>query len=65
MAIDIEHENTRQLKLWGLGLEKTIEKCVLCGGPTRYWSKEVNKPVCRACAKDHDINEVKNAKGTS
>ena len=59
----IEHENIQQLKLWGLGLEKVIEKCYFCNEPTRYWYKKKNEPVCTNCAKDRHPNEIK--KGTN
>ncbi len=58
MSIPVEHEDIEQLKLWGLGLEKVIEKCYFCGDPTRYWYKPANKPVCTHCAKDHNPSEI-------
>jgi hypothetical protein len=58
MAIKITHEDTEELKKWGLGLEKIIEKCFFCQEPTRYWSKKANKPVCSNCAKERDISEL-------
>ena len=58
MPIEVEHENTDDLKKWEMNLGKIIEKCVFCKEPTRYWSKVANKPVCTHCAEDHSLSEI-------
>lgn len=62
MSIEVVHEDINELKKWGLGLEKIIESCIFCKGKTRYWSKEVNKPICKACANDHSLHEIRKEK---
>ena len=58
MAIEIVHEDTNELKSWGLGLEKIIERCIFCNDPTRYWSRVANKSICQSCAKERFLHEL-------
>ena len=57
--ISIEHEDTEELKKWGLGLENVMERCFFCKAPTRFWNKKANEPCCESCAKTHTVKEFK------
>ena len=57
--ITIEHENTEELRKWGWGIWRLIEKCYFCDEPTRYWQTQSNTPVCESCAKVRTIQEIK------
>jgi len=58
MAIPIEHESAEELKKWGMGLEKLIERCGLCNTPTRYWHDATNTPVCEGCAATRNVSDL-------
>jgi hypothetical protein len=59
MSIPVEHEDVEELKKWGLGLEKLMEKCELCNVPTRYWHTATNTPVCQSCASTRNVKDLK------
>jgi hypothetical protein len=59
MAIPIEHEDVKDLKKWGMGLDKLVEECHFCGTKTRYWHNRTNTPVCEGCAKTNTVADIK------
>lgn len=62
MAIQVEPETVsdiEELKKWGLGLDKLMERCDFCGVQTRYWHKETNTPVCEGCANVHTMPDIR------
>lgn len=36
-----------------------MESCVFCDTPTYYWNNYSNNPVCKECAKVHEVAELK------
>lgn len=48
--IKVEHEDTEELRKWGMGLEQLAERCIECRTPTRFWHVASNNPVCPGCA---------------
>jgi len=58
--IVVEPEDIKELKKWGMNLEKIIEHCVFCSTPTRFWHRETNNPVCQDCASKHSVGELTN-----
>jgi len=38
---------------------RVYEHCYFCQIPTNTWHLNTNQPVCRSCAKIHNINEIK------
>lgn len=62
MAIPIKHEDVEELKKWGMGLDKVIERCTLCKQPTRFWHERSNNPCCESCAKSHKVADLLRAR---
>jgi hypothetical protein len=58
MAIVIAQEDKAELKKWGLGLERYLEKCHFCANPTDTWHMDSNTPVCSKCASTHDRSDI-------
>jgi hypothetical protein len=58
MAIEIEVEDTEELKKWGLGLHKIKESCHFCKTPTDTWHMASNTPVCSVCAGKYGENDI-------
>jgi hypothetical protein len=46
-----------EVQLEPMGLPH-VEKCVLCGVPTRYWHVPSNRPCCRNCAAHHTLKRL-------
>lgn len=61
MTIPIVKEDVEELKKWGLGLEKLIERCHFCGQPTRLWHDASNTPVCGGCASSKSVTDIRAA----
>lgn len=52
--IKVKHEPKDVVKAFG----SLIESCFFCKEETRYWHDESNTPVCRDCAKQHEVSEL-------
>jgi hypothetical protein len=38
---------------------KVYEKCVFCLNETKTWHENTNTPVCKNCAKSHNVEDIK------
>ena len=56
MSIPIEHEDTEELRKWGLGLDQIKEACFFCKQGTRMWFAQ-HTPVCETCAQTHEVSD--------
>lgn len=53
--IEIEKEDPKMMRMF-----RIMESCVFCGQQTLFWHRGTNNPVCKTCAKTHDVSELRN-----